>query len=189
MQDTFIPENNENIREIVNKLYKFGYIKTNELVEFREYKDEIESKLCQAKFMMKVSDKPEKVKPLLDELQEELDWLNQTTIYRNSNTSLLVMNGLTYHLWMKAGKSYEDGFFDFKKLVELINDYFEIENPYKAPNKIAYGWNFSLKKGFEAFRPYLYGCIRNYLNRNGVEFKTIELQKICHLRDCENGDE
>ena len=61
-------------------------------------------------------------------------------------------------------------------LVKGINAYYRINNPTKAFNKVAYGWNQAYKKT-ESER-YLYACIRNYLYDNEVDFTTKELQGI-----------
>lgn len=104
-------------------------------------------------------------------------------LYLSQKVDLKMMNELTRHMLWKVDDCGYNAFYDMKELVEMVNAWFEIEKPYKAPNKIAYGWKFALDKGFNSFRPYLYGCIRNYLNKNNVEFTTLELQIICCLKD------
>lgn len=171
------------IHTIVDNLYKYGYAQSKDLVAFNEYKEELENIMSIKKFMMEEAPNPEGFSKKFDLVEDELKWVNQTQIYRSNWNSLHKMSDMVYFLSQKAGKEYADGFFEFKELVERINAYFKIENPYKPSNKIAYGWNFSLKKGYQAFRPYLFACIRNYLQKNDVEFKTSDLQKICCLRN------
>lgn len=113
----------------------------------------------------------------------ELDWHD---LYLSQRTSIEKMHHMTTEMFWRCNDQYYNAFYDMKELVELINAWYEIEKPYKAPNKIAYGWQFALKKGQKVFRQYLYGCIRNYLNRNNVEWKIIELQIICSLKDLVN---
>ena len=104
-------------------------------------------------------------------------------LYLSQRVDLHMMNCLTTEILWKVDDTGYNPFFDMKQLVEMVNAWFEIDNPYKAPNKIAYGWQFAVKKGFDSFRPYLFGCIRNYLKKNDVEYTNLELQIICSLKD------
>lgn len=171
------------IRLIVDDLYKFGYAQSKDLVAFNEYKDELEDIISHKDLMMEEAPNPEGLLEKFNMVEEELAWVNQTQIYRSNWNSIHRMESIVRCIWQEAGKLNADGFFEFKELVERINTFFKIEEPYKPSNKIAYGWNFSLKKGYQAFRPYLFACIRNYLQKNDVEFETSDLQKICCLRD------
>jgi len=171
------------IHSIVDDLYKFGYAQSKDLVAFNEYKDELEDIMSMKDLMMEEAPNPEGLLQKFDLVEDELKWVNQTQIYRSNWNSIHRMESIVRCIWQEAGKLNADEFFNFKELVERINAFFKIEEPYKAPNKIAYGWNFSLKKGYQAFRQYLFACIRNYLRKNGVEFETSDLQKICCLRE------
>ena len=104
------------------------------------------------------------------------------------------MNGTLCHLWEQECSGYtNNAFYDFKNLCEQVNAYWEIENPHKAPNKIAYGWKFSMKKadmpnGYysKSWKLYMWGCIKNYLVKNGVEFtkeESLKVRKIVGLAD------
>ena len=61
-------------------------------------------------------------------------------------------------------------------VVKKINAMYCIEKPTKAPNKVAFGWNYAFSK--DNPRAYLYGCIRNYLKDNGVEFTDDEVKMM-----------
>lgn len=171
------------IHPIVDDLYKYGYAQSRDLVAFNEYKEELEDIMSMKDFMMEEAPNPEGLLEKFNMVEEELAWVNQTQIYRSNWNSIHRMESLVRHIWHEAGKDYADEFFNFKELVERINAFFKIEEPYKPSNKIAYGWNFSLKKSHQVFRPYLFACIRNYLQKNDVVFKNSDLQKICCLRD------
>ena len=67
----------------------------------------------------------------------------------------------------------------------MINAYWKIETPYKPSNKIAYGWKFSMdkadcKNGYysKSWKLYMWGCIKNYLIKNGVDFTKEESLKV-----------
>lgn len=65
-------------------------------------------------------------------------------------------------------------YYDFIKLVKMVNAWFDV-NDEKAPNRIAWGWEKCKEK--DNPQAYLYGCIRNYLTRNG-SFDKNEFNKI-----------
>lgn len=66
-------------------------------------------------------------------------------------------------------------YYDFLKLVRMINTWFDVTTEEKAPNKIAWGWEKCREK--DNPQAYLYGCVRNYLIRNG-EFNKKEFNDI-----------
>lgn len=66
-------------------------------------------------------------------------------------------------------------YYDFLKLVKMINTWFDVTSEEKAPNRIAWGWEKCREK--DNPQAYLYGCIRNYLIRNG-EFNKKEFNDI-----------
>ena len=55
-------------------------------------------------------------------------------------------------------------YFRMLDLVHLVNAYWDITDE-KPANRVAWGWNQCHKK--ESKMGYLYGCVRNYLKRNG----------------------
>lgn len=65
-------------------------------------------------------------------------------------------------------------------VVKKINAVYGIKNPKKYPNKVAFGWNNAFNK--ENPKPYLYGCIRNYLKDNGVEVSDDEAKYIAGVK-------
>lgn len=58
----------------------------------------------------------------------------------------------------------EDNYYDFRDLVCMVNAYWDITGE-KPANRIAWGWSQCSSKNNP--KAYLYGCIRNYLKRNG----------------------
>lgn len=193
-KNRYIPKNQEQVHHIVEDLYKYGGLKPSEIHEFKEYEETLKYNLKTLEFMIEESENtPSTLLDVKSEVEVEIEWCSETFIYTTDYASLFNMNQTVNHLYtcLLYGDDYklEKSFFKFLQLVKWINAYFKIGDPYKAPNKIAYGWKFALDKGAKAFRPYLYGCIRNYLNKNGVEWKTIELQKICALKVVDTNSE
>ena len=71
-------------------------------------------------------------------------------------------------------------YYDLKKLCEMINCYYKIEQPYKAPNKIAYNWNYVVGEPKQNLE--LYCRIRNYLEKNKAEYDVEEFKNIMLLK-------
>lgn len=174
-QNILMPENKTQIHEIVADLYELGGLKPAEIKAFKTYKEELEKLANRKEFYLRHTKNDEQIIKEYETIEAELEWVKQTTIYRNDYASLFNMNQLVEHLFSAKP---DNSFFEFQQLVRWVNAYFKITNPYKPVNKIAYGWNFALDKS----KPYLFACIRNYLQKNGVEFTTLELQKICALK-------
>ena len=66
-------------------------------------------------------------------------------------------------------------YYDFLKLVKMVNTWFDVTTEEKPANRIAWGWEKCREK--DNPQAYLYGCIRNYLIRNG-EFNKKEFNDI-----------
>ena len=187
------------MHEIVDKLHHYGFLNPVDWKALYDYKMDVERALGEESFIreelfpemieefgLERSQKNiSRIESQLTEIHSEMEFLRYVPF--GLRVSIHAMHDLVYFkLWSASREGETNRFFDFKELVEMINCYFEIKNPYKPSNKIAYGWNFALTK--DNFRPYLFGCIRNYLRKNDVEFETSDLQKICCLRDIEQGD-
>lgn len=176
---------NKQIKEILNRYEHYGYMNWADLKAFRDYRDELRKNASNRgkRFWKKfggVTD--EMYKPLEAEL-EAIEYINEYKIYNSTLTSLGEMNSTLFGLWSKENSGYNNNaFFDFKKLVEQINAYWQIEEPYKPSNKIAFGWKFCMEKGNsyydKGWKLYLWGCIKNYLIRNGIEFTKEESLKV-----------
>ena len=69
---------------------------------------------------------------------------------------------------------------DLIPFVEKINAIYCIENPNKYPNKVAFGWNNAFNKSNP--RAYLFGCIKNYLHQNSVEFDEEEIKYLTGIK-------
>lgn len=69
---------------------------------------------------------------------------------------------------------YNNFYFDCLNLVNMVNAYWDITGE-KPANRIAWGWEKCREK--DNPKAYLYGCIRNYLKRNG-KFDKQEFNKI-----------
>lgn len=187
---------NTKIEEIMTKYEHYGYMNWADLKAFRDYRDEINAELNRKDFMLKhgyIGLTAEHYSYLEAEV-EEINYLNKYKIYNSTLTSLAEMNGVLFNMWDKEFSGYSNNaFFDFKQLCDMINCYWDIENPYKPSNKIAYGWKFSMKKaegnqGYysKTWRLYMWGCIKNYLIKNGIDFtkdESLKVRKIVGLVD------
>lgn len=184
---------NQEIKNILAKYEHYGHMNYADLKAFREYRDEINEELGHKNFMLRKGFyglKPHHY-TLLEQEVEEINYINTYKIYNSTLTSLYEMNAILYGLWSKECSGYSNNaFYDFKALVEYINCYWDIEEPYKAPNKIAYGWKFCMDKGNsyydKGWKLYLWGCIKNYLIKNGIEFtkeESLKVRKIVGLVD------
>lgn len=184
---------NPEIKEILNRYEHYGHMKYDDLKAFRDYRDELRNKIQDKKFNLKHGILTEADYETIETEHEEIEYINQYKIYNSTLTSLYEMNGILQGVWSKTNSGYSNNaFFDFKKLVEYVNAYWQIENPYKAPNKIGYGWKFCMEKGNsnsyydKGWKLYLWGCIKNYLIKNGVEFtkeESLKVRKIVGLVD------
>lgn len=177
----------------VEQLWAFSHLTPENNKIIRDYIGELENEIKSLKFLIKhdTIDDPAKAQAEIDKYEAELSWFEDNVkLYRNTRISILEMHQIVRNLWEKSAEFnetvYDEHFFNFKELVEMINCYFNITAPYKPANKIAYGWKFSMDKQY--FRKYLLACIRNYLNKNNVEFKMSDLQKICCLKDINEED-
>lgn len=86
--------------------------------------------------------------------------LLQYRCFQESDIHCLISN-LT--VWEVNNKN-KNFYYDFKKLVNMVNAYWDITDE-KPAHRIAWGWEKAMEK--DNPRAYLYGCIRNYLKRNG----------------------
>lgn len=189
-----IKTKNPEIAKILEKYNHYGYMKFDDLQAFKDYHAELGENLADKRFTVKYSPviTDEHFKYLEAEF-EHIDYINHYKIYNSTMVSLMVMNGVLRQLWEQEFSGYSNNaFFDFKKLCEMINAYWEIETPYKPSNKIAYGWKFSMEKadntGYycKGWKLYMWGCIKNYLIKNGVEFtkeESLKVRKIVGLVD------
>ena len=173
------------MHEIVDKLHHYGFLNPVDWKALYDYKMDVERALADETFVREElfsemnAETISRTEVQLTEIHDEMEFLR--FIPFGLRVSIHAMNDKVRYLWESSQQGSDNEFFEFKELVEMINCFYEISEPYKASNKIAYGWNFALAK--DNFRPYLFGCIRNYLRKNDVEFETSDLQKICCLRD------
>ena len=179
---------NKEIVEILEKYNHYGHMNWEDLKKFRAYRDELRKNTDKTnKNILKkyAGFTDDMFKPLEKEL-EEIEYINEYKIYTTTLTSLYEMNAILFGLWNKEFSGYgNNAFFDFQKLVKMVNAYWQIEKPYKPANKIAYGWKFSMdkaegKQGYfsKSWKLYMWGCIKNYLIRNGIEFTKEESLKV-----------
>jgi len=186
---------NQKIEEIMSKYEHYGYMNWEDLKAFNDYHAEINDKLNHKDIDLRHSNiiKPEHY-CLLEAEVENINYIKKYKIYTTTLTSLCEMNEVLRHLWDMECSGYSNNpFFDFKKLCDMVNAYWDIKEPYKPSNKIAYGWKFSMKKadmknGFYSknWRLYMWGCIKNYLIKNGIEFtkeESLKVRKIVGLAD------
>lgn len=76
--------------------------------------------------------------------------------------------------FFQGAKDDQNCYFRMLDFVNYVNAYWDITDE-KAPNRIAWGWNQYHKK--ESPMGFLYGCVRNYLKRNG-KFDKDEFNRI-----------
>lgn len=185
---------NQEIVEILEKYNKYGHLKFDDLQTFRNYRDEIRDVLNRKNATLRmgfINGLTAEHYSYLEAEVEEINYINKYKIYNSTLVTLQEMHGTLYGLWSKENSGYSNNaYFDFIALVKQVNAYWEIENPYKAPNKIAYGWKFCMDKGNsyydKGWKLYLWGCIKNYLIKNGIEFtkeESLKVRKIVGLVD------
>ena len=191
---------NTQIKEILDKYEHYGHMNWNDLKAFNEYYQELHDTYKFWNFAFKDAIREGK-SPAVPQIMltsmakevEAIDHIKTYNIYRSTLTSLYVMNAKLLGLWQKEFSGYSNNpFFDFQKLVKLVNAYWDIEEPYKPANKIAYGWKFSMDKADDngyyckGWKLYMWGCIKNYLIKNGIDFtkeESLKVRKIVGLVD------
>lgn len=191
---------NQQISGILRDYEHYGYMTGEELQSFWNYRDELRKNFNLWKDILRMTIKEGKnpvdaqimVASMTPEVTQ-MEYLNKWKIYNGSMASCYTMNGILRALWDKEFSGYiNNPFFDFQNLVKQVNAYWKIETPYKAPNKIAYGWKFSMEKadhtGYysKSWRLYMWGCIKNYLIKNGIEFtkdESLKVRKIVGLAE------
>ena len=173
--------NPEEIEPILSKFEEYGYFKLEEAKKIRDYRDKLEDALDHKDFLFEEMD-DESVSDLVPVLESEFDKVHYIPTGNGVITSILSMNGQIRRPFELKRTGYSnDPFFDFKKLADMVNAYWEISDPYKPSTKIGYGWKFCMDKSNP--RAYLFACIRNYLQKNDVEFEMIDVKRICGLAD------
>ena len=184
---------NTEIRDILKDYEDYGYMNGEEFKAFKDYHKELESNHRRWNYMLEDAIDDGR-NPLVAQIMtasinpefEQIHHLNEWRIYSGSITSCHYMNGVLRHLWDMECSGYTNNpFFNFKKLVEMVNAYWKIKTPSKPSSKIAYGWKFSMEKadckyGYhsKSWKLYMWGCIKNYLIKNGVEFTKEESSKV-----------
>lgn len=203
MRHRWLNKHKEAVTKAIDQLWKYSYLTPENYEEITNYTEVLEDMIDSIKSAIESGiygkNGLKKAEARLTELENELEWFNNNVkIYSNTRISLLEMHFTCDRPFKFIGSGYtNNSFFDFKKLVEQINCYYDIQEPYKPSNKIAYGWNFAMEKGDthmgysnKGARKYLFACIRNYLIKNGVtDFKTNHIQQIVGLADCTQEDE
>lgn len=191
---------NTKICKILDKYEHYEHLKWDDIKTIREYlqtiKENNEFLNQRLNRVVKNGENPLNIQMVLKYNNPELaemEYINEYKIYTSTLTSLYEMNAILFGLWRKEFSGYSNNaFYDFHKLVKLVNAYWEIETPYKPANKIAYGWKFSMKKADNTgyycknWKLYMWGCIKNYLIKNGVEFtkeESLKVRKIVGLAD------
>lgn len=192
---------NTEIRDILKDYEDYGYMNGEEFKAFKDYHRELESAHRRWNYMLEDAIDDGR-NPLVAQIMttcinqefEQIDYLNQWRIYSGSITSCYYIDGELRHLWDMECSGYTNNpFFNFKKVVEMVNAYWKIKNPYKPSSKIAYGWKFSMQKadipnGYysKSWKLYMFGCIKNYLLKNGIDFSkedSLKVRKMVGLAD------
>lgn len=192
---------NTEVREILEEYEFYGWMTGSEFKAFKDYHRELESNHRRWNDMLEC-DVANGRNPLTAQIMttyinpefEQIHHLNEWRIYSGSITSCYYMNAELRHLWDLECSGYtNNAFFNFKKVVEMVNAYWKIKTPFKPSSKIAYGWKFSMSKatmenGYHCknWRLYMFGCIKNYLIKNGIEFtkeESLKVRKIVGLAE------
>lgn len=155
----------ERIDKTVVQLREFGCARTEDVNQVEEFLFALRSE-------MRIHNKDLKK---IAELYSVLEDYEDIRIYNSSKVDLFALNRVFDRAFYQDGYC-RNSFYEFMNLVEGLNAYYRISNPTKAYNKVAYGWDKGLKK--TESKIYLYACIKNYLNDNGVEMVAKDLQGI-----------
>ena len=155
----------EKINETVAQLKEFGCARTEDVNQVEEFLFALRSE-------MRIHNKDLKK---IAELYSVLEDYEDIRIYNSSKVDLFALNRVFDRAFYQDGYC-RNSFYEFMNLVEGLNAYYRISNPTKSYNKVAYGWDKGLKK--TESKIYLYACIKNYLNDNGVEMVAKDLQGI-----------
>lgn len=170
----------EKINNTIAHLEKYGSARTEDILYIKEYIKILDSKMKTLSFIaldfQQEGNKEayEKTIDKLGVLLNEKDRVNVKT-YASSHVDLESLHGTFTHPFFMEHTS-NNPFYDFLDLVKELNSYYDIAEPNKAPNKVAYGWNKAYEKTHS--EKYLYACIRNYLQDNDADFTTKDLQSI-----------
>ena len=171
-------------RALFDHIDKYGSVKRSEIEFLHNYMGRLTGAIEQEKWILRHH--PNFPREIFDEIKEELSYCSRT-IYKNQYNSIA---NIFFKFDQIKGTDYngysQDTFYMFLDYVKLINSYYDIAEPNKPANKIAWGWNKAWQKNKS--KPYLFACIRNYLQANKVSFKVSEIQKICGLKDIQDGD-
>lgn len=195
---------NTEIKETLKEYEFYGWMTGSEFLLFKDYHKEIESNHRRWNDMLECAISTGR-NPLVEQIMiasinpefEQIDYLNKWRIYSGMITSCYYINAELRHLWDMECSGYTNNpFFNFKKVVEMVNAYWKIKTPSKAPSKIAYGWKFSMQKadtknGYysKSWKLYMFGCIKNYLLKNGIDFSkedSLKVRKMVGLTDIYN---
>ena len=142
---------------------KLSYKVRNELIAIIKEIEQVDKDLRWHKKSMS-SERFEQLEKDLKYCKEEIlplaENLKQYRSFQESDLHCLISN-LT--VWEVNNKN-KNFYYDFKKLVNMVNAYWDITGE-KPAHRLAWGWEKAMEK--DNPRAYLYGCIRNYLKRNG----------------------
>lgn len=176
----------EKINNTIAHLEKYGSARTEDLLYIKEYIKILDSKMKTLSFIaldFQQEGNKKAYEKTIDEigvLLNEKDRVNVKTYvknYRSAYVDLESLHGTFTHPFFMEHTGYSNNpFYDFLDLVKELNSYYDIAEPNKAPNKVAYGWNKAYEKTHS--EKYLYACIRNYLQDNDADFTTKDLQSI-----------
>ena len=192
---------NTEIRGILEDYEHYEYVTGEEFQKFKNYHKELEynhntwnhllkDAVAEGRNPLGLQIMVASINPEFD----QIDYINNWRIYSGSITSCYYMNAKLRYIWDMEHSGYSNNpFFDFQKLVKMVNAYWKIKTPSKPVNKVAYGWKFSMSKaegrlGYYSknWRLYMFGCIKNYLKREGIEFTkedSLKVRKIVGLAD------
>ena len=177
----------EDLEKILELTEKIGF-QRNQIPKLNRHREAVKNQIEMFEFLIEEGLNGENTEKAISELKEHSEFVEM--VYSKSYGSHIDLHNVNDHyrlrvLWAKSGSGgYSiEPYFEVLKLVKMINGIFEITNPYKSANKIAYGWNKALDKNSDA---YMFVVIKNYLIKNNVDFEISDVQKIIGFKDCDS---
>ena len=140
---------------------KLSYKVRNQLIEIIKEVEQVERDLKYCKKSMK-AERFEQLEKDLKICQEEI-----VPLAKNLKQYRAFQESQIHDLARALSNPYnkkDNLYYDFRDLVCMVNAYWDITGE-KPANRIAWGWSQCRDK--DNPQAYLYGCIRNYLKRNG----------------------
>lgn len=171
----------EQINGTIQHLEQYGSAKGEDVNNLKDYIDSLKRLSRQREIALEFAKTDDesisRINDFYDEVDTELERVEDVKIYNTSFVTPRILHGLFSRPFRMENTGYSNNsFYDFLKFIKQLNSFYDIAEPNIAPNRVAFGWDKAYERTHS--RKYLYACVRNYLNDNGVEFETRDLQTI-----------